>query len=491
MNRSQDGNGFDVVAAILRKAGLQHAFGRGGEGGTRRLLDSLEKAGVEVHAAGSPAAACTMAGAAYEVTRRPGAVLAGVGDVAVIAGGGAGALLDREAVLLFTDEYPKEVLSHHRLLDHPAVMAGSTKGSFSLSPESELAELKQAIELALAVPAGPVHIDLPQEVRAAASVLEIEQPLPSVRPDLSQALALLQSARRPVALVGLEASRLGTPEMLQACLDSWRIPSFTTVKATGVIRSGLHQGTFRSASDLDPVLEQADLIIGIGLDPVELLPGIWSYSQPFVQLRERAPRRAVLPGEVAVGSIALMLEALLAAGQPSGDWDGTGLQANRGRRREAALHANPEAGQLLEWLSGLAPDACVVVESGSLAAVVSEVWPATRPRRFLSSNGLEAAGWSLPAAVGASLALRGERVIALMSERELTIHAGELGGIAERCPGLLIVVIGQSPAGWARAAEALGLAATVTTRDSIGNSMEGLLAAGRAGLLAIDSGAGW
>jgi len=74
---------------------------------------------------------------------------------------------------------------------------------------------------------------------------------------------------------------------------------------------------------------------------------------------------------------------------------------------------------------------------------------------------------------------------------ELTIHAGELGGIAERCPGLLIVVIGQSPAGWARAAEALGLAATVTTRDSIGNSMEGLLAAGRAGLLAIDSGAGW
>jgi acetolactate synthase-1/2/3 large subunit len=62
------------------------------------------------------------------------------------------------------------------------------------------------------------------------------------------------------------------------------------------------------------------------------------------------------------------------------------------------------------------PETIVTTDVGSIKLIVSQVWRSTQPLTFFESNGLSAMGYSLPAAMGAKLALPDRPVLCTMGD---------------------------------------------------------------------------
>ena len=62
------------------------------------------------------------------------------------------------------------------------------------------------------------------------------------------------------------------------------MPAMVTYKAKGVVPDA-HEafaGIFTNAAIERTLLDQSDLLIGVGLDPVELLPRPWTIAAPII-----------------------------------------------------------------------------------------------------------------------------------------------------------------------------------------------------------------
>ena len=93
---------------------------------------------------------------------------------------------------------------------------------------------------------------------------------------------MLESARRPLLLVGAGANRKLTSRMLRQFIDETGIPFFTTQMGKGVVdeRDPLFLGN-AALSDgdfLHRAIEAADLIVNVGHDAVEKSPFFMSHG---------------------------------------------------------------------------------------------------------------------------------------------------------------------------------------------------------------------
>ena len=96
--------------------------------------------------------------------------------------------------------------------------------------------------------------------------------------------SLLGGARKPLLLVGLAARSLGRRGGDSRALRQSGIPALVTYKAKGVVPDDhpWFGGVFTNAEIERPLLDESDLLIGVGLDPVELLPRPWTWQAPVV-----------------------------------------------------------------------------------------------------------------------------------------------------------------------------------------------------------------
>ena len=195
------------------------------------------------------------------------------------------------------------------------------------------------------------------------------------------------------------------------------------------------------------IVDQSDLIIGVGLDPVELLPRPWTISQPIVGIsRWRMADDHVPFADQWVTDIPSALAQLEAEMRPS-RWDLDAIA--RDRARAAAARRHSRAG----------PDATAGGRRDRSRAGVDE--PRDRRRRrahvsgddrgrcrepsgMLISNGLSTMGFALPAAIGAALVDRSRAVVALTGDGGLLMCAGELLTAAREKLRVITVVLNDA-----------------------------------------------
>src|SRR5262249_27690522 len=193
------------------------------------------------------------------------------------------------------------------------------RGSVVVGAVSASHWIAHAVQLALAEPRGPVHLDLPTDVTAqpavplAASVTRPPAPLPSPA-NLDRAAEMIRRAKRPVVLVGLQC-RAGDAKWLRAFAEALPAPVLSTYKAKGALPDPhpLALGVFTSGALEEPAVGRADLIVAFGLDTVELIPRRWSYTAPVLSVI-RAPSSGrggyFVPALELMGDLALVLEEL-------------------------------------------------------------------------------------------------------------------------------------------------------------------------------------
>jgi acetolactate synthase-1/2/3 large subunit len=436
----------DLIARTLREAGVRYCFGIP-SGQVLPLIEAMRRAGIEYVLVSHEGAAGFMADVVGRLTGVPGVCLATLGPGATNMTTGVGnALLDRSPLLAITGQVPVAQLKRRvqMRIDQQDLFRPLTKATFMAEPGRVTATVREAMRLACAEPPGPVHLDLPEDVALAppAEPLRDLTVAGAALLPLTGGLALagvgrmLQQARRPVAALGFSVFRTGQLEALRRFLEGQNLPFVTTMMAKGAVPEDhpLWVGVIGRArrKTVETFLARADLVIGIGYDPVEINYEEWMPKVPLVHL-DGEP--ADVDGTVnvahqVVGDLASTLVGLESLPPRANHWKADELAAFRAHL-EASLRLAPGDGfqpwEALDLLREALPrDAIVTCDVGAHTHLVATQWRTYLPHTLLVSNGWSSMGYGIPAALGAKLACPDREVACIMGDGCLLMMAGEM-----------------------------------------------------------------
>ena len=445
----------DLVVARLAEAGVHTLFGMPGGGSNLDLIEAAGRAGLPFVLSHAETAGALMACAQAELTGHPGACLATIGPgVASLVNGAAHASLDRVPLMLLTDAMPASAHKYqHQRINHGELLSSVTKASFTLGVDGADEIFTHALRLATAPPRGPVHVDLAPDVsrqRATATARRVAVPAPahSASPSLEAPFRkLFAAARRPLVIAGLGVQDSRDADALRTLCERHGIPALVTYKAKGVIpdEHRLFSGVFTHGALEQPIVEQADLILGVGLDPVEFLPRPWEYTARCILLtRHWLTEQCHIPGAVDLaGDLPYLLDVVSECLPDSTDWKRGEIRAHAERQRAAVrITSNGWAPYRVVEVAAniLGPNVQVTVDAGAHMLPIMGLWPATRPHQILISNGLSTMGFALPAAIGAALLDRTQRVVALTGDGGLLMCLAELATLARENLKVIVIV---------------------------------------------------
>src|SRR5579884_4241448 len=441
----------DLIAERLHAAGVRHAFGIP-SGQVLAIIDAMRRVGIEFVLVSHEGAAGFMADVTGRVSGVPGVAVATVGPGATNLTTGIGnAWLDRSPALAITGQVATAQLGRRvqMRLDHQALYRPLTKASFQLAPDSVAPMIDEALALAGAEPPGPVHLDLPEDVavlpaqvaRSTGACWPHAAEAPPVRDaDLARVGELLARARRPVAALGFSLYRTRARAALRRFLEAHHLPFVTTNMAKGVVPEDhpLWLGVVGRVrrKTIEDYLSQADLVVGIGYDPVEISYEEWlPKGVPLVHVdAENADvDSSVRLEHEAIGDLAASLKMLAEAEPADNDWSDAENASFR-QSLEASIRLPGEGfqpWQALDVMRELLPaDAILACDVGAHTHLVATQWRVTVPETLLVSNGWSSMGYAIPAALGAKLARPERTVAAVMGDGCFLMMAGEMATAA-------------------------------------------------------------
>jgi len=450
----------DILAQHLYTAGCRHAFGMPG-GEVLTLIDALEKAGITFILAKHENAAGFMAEGVHHMNGAPAILVATVGPgamngVNVIAN----ADQDRVPLIVLTGcvDAAEAQTYTHQVLDHRKVFEPMTKATFTLDADAAGVIAEKAIGIATEGRSGPVHIDVPISVADAPGKDMIGKrakasPLAPAGPDLETARTWLAEAKRPVMVVGLDVLKDGAEAQVQTFAETYGIPVVTTYKAKGVIPEdhALALGGAGLSPKADqlfmPFLEQADLILSVGYDPIEMRTGWrnpWNPDETRVIDIHTAPNhhfmhQTTLSFIADTGATLTAMSDGIAAKDTWADGEITALKS-------ALSDAFPKddiwgpAGVIAECRDVLPANTIATCDSGAHRILLSQMWECPAPRTLLQSSGLCTMGCAVPLAMGAKLANPDTPVVSFSGDAGLLMVGGELATAAEMGHNTVFVV---------------------------------------------------
>ncbi len=450
----------DQLMTACTAAGTTHIFGMPGGGSNLDVAGAAVAHGLEFVLVHTETAGAIMASVMGELTGAPSMCIATRGPGAASAVNGvATALVDRQPMLLVTDcvaENERDRVSHQRI-DQQALFAPISLASIVLNgtdPEAASA----AVALTGGFPPGPVHIDLDP----SAAGTPVPARVAPTRTPIEPVVQLIQAARRPVIIAGtgIAVSQPEARDRLTAAINeigrTHHVPVLCTYKARGVVPDDApyNAGWVTGSTIEAAVLNDADLIIGIGFDPVEYLPTAWPYSAPVVVMGSwplddgSYTRSTYLGDSVQAESIGDLNEMVsVAADAITSEWaqgDGQNYRQAALNRLLTAASPDPQAGltpqQVVTSASAAAPrGAIATVDAGAHMLVSMPLWNVDEPEQLLISSSYATMGFALPAAIAASLARPGTPVVCFTGDGGLGMVLNELETVARL--GLPIIVV--------------------------------------------------
>ncbi len=442
----------DALARRLYAAGCRLAFGMPG-GEVLTLVDALRAAGIRFVLAKHENAAGFMAEGAHHRDGAP-AILVGTIGPGTLNGVNvvANALQDQVPLIVLSGCMDAEEVQRytHQVVDQRAVFAPLTKASFTLTAGAAHVIADKAVSIATEGLMGPVHIDVPVEEALAPVPSQAPFARPSAAPvaPAGEALALargwLAEARRPLMVAGVQALNEGAGPAIAAFAEAFGVPLITSYKAKGLLSedhplalggAGLSPLADRT---LLPLVRQADLVLCVGYDPVEMRPGwrdAWDPERQRVIDITAAPNHHYMH-QAGLNLIAHVGESLKAIGTdlaPQETWpEGEIAEAQRAL---AAAFPRDEAwgpAAIIDTCRRvLPPETLATADSGAHRILLSQMWRCQAPRDLMQSSALCTMGCALPLAIGAKLASPDRPVISFSGDAGFLMVVGELSTCAE------------------------------------------------------------
>ena len=453
-------NNSDLIVSILKQAGVTHGFGIP-SGNVLPLIEAMRLGGIEYVLTAHEGSAAFAADIMGRMTGVPGFCLATLGPGATnLATGVGSAFLDRSPMIAITCNLNTPQLGRRiqMLIDHHALFRPITKATLAIRADNVADVMQEALELALSEPAGPVHIDMPEDVSLApARSTGLARPVlstpaqPCASPaDLEKAQALIAAARRPLVVIGSSAMRIAEPALLREFVEHHGLPFGSSTMAKGMIDED-HPLAFgcieRGRRQVQRrFIQGADLVIGLGFDTVEVEYEAWVGSVPVLSIDIEEPDiddSVTLAGSV-TGDIADSLRRMLAMPPQQNDWTEADIAAHRARF-QASLRppsARFTAHEAIDAVRDAVPDDVIVsYDVGAHTHQIASQWMAHAPRSCHVTNGWSSMGIGLPGAIAAKLARPDLPVLCLIGDGCFQMTVGEVATARRLGLALPIVVL--------------------------------------------------
>ena len=161
--------------------------------------------------------------------------------------------------------------------DQFAVAKPITKWTIRITVPEQIPRLVgEAIRIATSAPSGPVLLDMPSDVLGAqvdedaAKIPEtiiLDSPAAPTSKAVRETIEILESAERPVIMLGAGAWRSGCGDELRKFVETTGIPVFSDFQAHGMLPSSdpRYGGTFHKMDDLRALDKQPDAVLALGV----------------------------------------------------------------------------------------------------------------------------------------------------------------------------------------------------------------------------------
>ena len=467
--------GAEIVLRCVRAEGVDLVFGYHG-GAIMPLYDALEGSGIRHVLTRHEQGAVFAAEGVARVTGKVGVAIATSGPGATnLVTGIADAKMDSVPLVCITGQVRSALIGSDAFqeTDVFGVTLSLTKWSRLVRTIDEIPEvIAEGFYWARSGRPGPVVIDIPTDILKAKK--EFSGPVkftPHARPANAHAegafndtiVALLQRANRPVALVGAGAKLSGAIPELRRLLDDLNVPTFATVHGLGAVPPqspyylgmvGMH-GT-RAANH---ALHETDLLLVFGArlddrvtgDPTRFAPHAKIVHFEIDPAQLDRVRACELP---VIGNLAETIPAFHAelrhASLP--DWSGWRAVACGPERAELDPRglAQPTIRFLDELFSRLPQDNVVIADVGQHQMWAAQRYRSSSPRGFVTSGGLGAMGFALPAAVGVQLAKPETCVLCVSGDGGFQMNIQELATVHRLGLPIKMVIVDNKYLGMVR-----------------------------------------
>jgi acetolactate synthase-1/2/3 large subunit len=466
-------SGAQAIVQCLLEQGVKTVFGYPG-GQVLPLYDALYDAPIfhitTVHEQGAAHAADGYARAGGGV----GVCIATSGPGATnLLTGLAAAYMDSIPVVAITGQVPTALLGRDSFqeVDITGITMPVTKYNFQVKSVDKLAKvMAQAFHIARSGRPGPVLVDVPRDVQTAmvdyisAATLpqEVYVPDGAGENQIKNAAAAIRNATRPVLIAGGGAVAAGVDKPLRELMEKCGIPAVSTLMGLGAI-SGYHPqflgmtGMHGHKAANFAVLH-ADVILAVGCRFSDRMTGnrsVYTRGKTVVQI------------DIDPAEINKNVDAHI------------GLSGDAKKIVPELLKRIEERdnGPWLHTVSGWRKHFCFVCSKPQLTAawVMQEInrqtrgqnylfsvdvgqhqmWAAQQlkieePRTWLTSGGLGAMGFALPAAMGAQMAQPQKRVVHIAGDGGFQMTGAELYTIAAHRMPVISVIINNHRLGMIR-----------------------------------------
>ena len=482
--------GAEIVLQCLRAEGVELMFGYPG-GAIMPLYDALEDSGIR-HVLTRHEQGAVFAAEGYaRVTGKVGVAIATSGPGATnLVTGIADAKMDSVPLVCITGQVRSALIGSDAFqeTDVFGVTLSLTKWSRLVRTIDEIPEvIAEGFHWARSGRPGPVVIDIPTDMLKAKK--EFSGPVkftPHARPAEARAeggftdtiVAMLQQASKPVALVGAGAKLSGAIPDLRRLLDDLNIPTFATVHGLGAVPPqaeyylgmvGMH-GT-RAAN---MALHETDLLLVFGArlddrvtgDPSRFAPHakIVHFEIDPAQLDRVRPCDLAVIGNLADTIPAFQAELRIPTQAKSGlewgtqsssrlpdfsAWRGVACGPDRAELDPRGL-AQPTIRFLDELFSRLPENNVILADVGQHQMWAAQRFRSASPRGFITSGGLGAMGFALPAAVGVQLAKPDTCVLCVSGDGGFQMNIQELATVHRLALPIKMVIIDNKYLGMVR-----------------------------------------
>ncbi|MBO3651983.1 MULTISPECIES: acetolactate synthase AlsS [Bacillus amyloliquefaciens group] len=453
LKTSGKNRGAELVVDCLVEQGVTHVFGIPGAK-IDAVFDALKDKGPELVLCRHEQNAAFMAAAVGRLTGKPGVCLVTSGPGASnLATGLLTANTEGDPVVALAGNVIRadRLKRTHQSLDNAALFQPITKYSVEVQETGNIPEaVTNAFRAASAGQAGAAFVSFPQdvvnEITNVKNVRSVPAPKQGPAPEeaVSAAIAKIQTAKLPVLLVGMKGGRPEAVKQIRKLLAKTKLPFVETYQGAGTLSRELEDqyfgriGLFRNQPG-DLLLEQADVVLTIGYDPIEYDPKFWNVNgdRAIIHLDEIQADidHAYQPELELLGDIAATVKQI----------EHDAVTFDMGSREQEVLselkqmltdsekapsdHRSDRVHPLQivqELRNAIDDDVTVTCDIGSHAIWMSRYFRAYEPLKLLISNGMQTLGVALPWAIAATLVNPGEKVVSVSGDGGFLFSAMEL-----------------------------------------------------------------
>lgn len=397
------------------------------------------------------------AGAWGRMTGKPGVCIATSGPGATnLLTALATAYMDSVPLVAVTGQVSSELLGRDAFqeADITGAAASFVKHSFLVKDPEELPRvMREAFYLAGTGRKGPVLVDVPVDVQNGEAgpfhypeAVFIRGYNPTLRGNplqIKRVVAAVNEAARPVICAGGGVFGAFAREEVRLLAERCRIPVACTMMGLGALPTEhpLNLGMLGSQGGAlaNEAVRRSDLLIILGArvgDRAVTQSGILEKGTRIVHIDiDPAEIRKNVEADIPlVGDLAQVLRQILEEGPLAHEevWtDGLGLPRDDAWGFEPAPEGFINPRRLVRALSSrMEPDGIYTADVGQ-----NQIWSARncllREGRFLTSGGMGTMGYSVPAAMGAALAVPGRQAVAVCGDGSFQMQMMELATLVQ------------------------------------------------------------